>query len=182
MFLSALANLLEKYGIDPNDVGRLEVGTETLIDKSKSIKTTLMQLLGGNTSVEGVSSTNACYGGTAALFNSVAWVQSEDWDGRYAVVRLRAVCASLRGFPSVASRLANRRLPRGAFVAARWCAATSPCTRPPRDRRAGRRGRRRGAGPWPCSWAPTPRCPSRPASATGGSSDCPQSRPPPTAP
>lgn len=26
-----------------------------------------------------------CYGGTAALLNSVAWVQSEDWDGRYAV-------------------------------------------------------------------------------------------------
>ena len=29
---------------------------------------------------------NACYGGTAALLNSVAWVESRDWDGRYAVV------------------------------------------------------------------------------------------------
>ncbi len=36
-----LQNLLEKYNIAPTDVGRLEVGTETIIDKSKSVKTTL---------------------------------------------------------------------------------------------------------------------------------------------
>lgn len=36
-----------------------------------------MALLGeGNTDVEGVTSYNACYGGSAALFNSVAWVES----------------------------------------------------------------------------------------------------------
>ena len=82
IMLSALSQLLEKYQIDPKDVGRLEVGTETLVDKSKSIKTTLLQLLGLNANVEGVTSVNACYGGTASLLNSVAWVQSEDWDGR----------------------------------------------------------------------------------------------------
>ena len=37
-------NLLEKYEIDPRKIGRLEIGTETLIDKSKSTKTVLMQL------------------------------------------------------------------------------------------------------------------------------------------
>mmetsp|Transcript_104832 Transcript_104832/g.302424 ORF Transcript_104832/g.302424 Transcript_104832/m.302424 type:complete len:395 (-) Transcript_104832:879-2063(-) len=84
--LTALSNLLEKYEIDPMSIGRLEVGTETLIDKSKSVKTSLMGVLGLNSDVEGVTSTNACYGGTAALFNSLAWVQSEEWDGRYAVV------------------------------------------------------------------------------------------------
>lgn len=82
VLLSALSALLDKYHINPNDVGRLEVGTETLVDKSKSVKTTLLQLLGLNANVEGVTSVNACYGGTAALLNSVAWVQSEDWDGR----------------------------------------------------------------------------------------------------
>ena len=45
----------------------------------------------GNTDVEGIDSTNACYGGTAALFNSVAWIESSYWDGRYAV----AVCADI---------------------------------------------------------------------------------------
>ncbi|MBA0657089.1 hypothetical protein Goklo_009399 [Gossypium klotzschianum] len=40
----------------------------------------------GNTDIEGVDSTNACYGGTAALFNCVNWVESSSWDGRYGIV------------------------------------------------------------------------------------------------
>ena len=40
----------------------------------------------GNTDVEGVDTTNACYGGTSALFNAVSWVQSQFWDGRLALV------------------------------------------------------------------------------------------------
>ncbi|CAM9206647.1 unnamed protein product [Discosporangium mesarthrocarpum] len=86
VLMTVLQNLLEKYNIDPAEIGRLEVGTETLIDKSKSAKTCLMPLLGANTDVEGVTSYNACYGGSAALFNSVAWVESSEWDGRYALV------------------------------------------------------------------------------------------------
>jgi hydroxymethylglutaryl-CoA synthase len=78
--------LFEKYSISPSDIGRLEVGTETLTDKSKSVKTSLMQLFGQNTDLEGVTSVNACYGGTAALFNSISWLESSDWDGRYALV------------------------------------------------------------------------------------------------
>ena len=87
ILLSALVRLMEGYGITPDQIGRVEVGTETLIDKSKSVKTTLLaQLFGGEADLEGVTSTNACYGGTAALLNSVAWVESSAWDGRYAVV------------------------------------------------------------------------------------------------
>jgi len=60
------------------------VGTETPIDKSKSIKSMLMRLFNNcNNNVEGVDSTNACYGGTAALFNSIAWLESSAWDGIY---------------------------------------------------------------------------------------------------
>lgn len=67
---------------------KTKVGTETLIDKSKSTKTVLMSLFegSGNDDIEGVTSINACYGGTAALLNAVAWVESSGWDGRYAVV------------------------------------------------------------------------------------------------
>ena len=84
---TALARLLEGYGISPSQIGRLEIGTETLTDKSKSVKTTLLaQLFGGAADIEGVTSVNACYGGTAALLNSLAWVESSAWDGRYAVV------------------------------------------------------------------------------------------------
>jgi len=86
IFLTATHNLLEKYGLDPREIGRVEVGTETLTDKSKSVKTSLMRLFGDNTDLEGVSNVNACYGGTAAVFNSIAWVESSEWDGRYALV------------------------------------------------------------------------------------------------
>ncbi|THF98859.1 hypothetical protein TEA_006478 [Camellia sinensis var. sinensis] len=44
MSLTAVTSLLEKYGVDPKQIGRLEVGSETVIDKSKSIKTFLMQI------------------------------------------------------------------------------------------------------------------------------------------
>ncbi|KAL7123152.1 hypothetical protein ACP275_01G087300 [Erythranthe tilingii] len=88
MSMTAVTSLLEKYGVDPKQIGRLEVGSETVLDKSKSIKTFLMPIFEkcGNTDIEGVDSTNACYGGTAALFNCINWVESNSWDGRYGLV------------------------------------------------------------------------------------------------
>ncbi|XP_074640695.1 hydroxymethylglutaryl-CoA synthase 1-like [Tubulanus polymorphus] len=86
--LTVVQNLMERHDIDYKNVGRLEVGTETIIDKSKSTKTVLMQLFetSGNTDIEGVDSKNACYGGTASLFNAVNWIESSYFDGRYALV------------------------------------------------------------------------------------------------
>ncbi len=77
---------LFQYGIDPMDVGRLEVGTESLIDKSKSTKTVLMDLFPGNPDIEGATVVNACYGGTSALLSAVNWIESRSWDGRFAIV------------------------------------------------------------------------------------------------
>ena len=62
--LTALERLVPKTpNLSYNDIGRLEVGTETLVDKSKSVKSVLMKLFeeSGNSDVEGVDSTNACY-------------------------------------------------------------------------------------------------------------------------
>ncbi|KAI1611132.1 hydroxymethylglutaryl-CoA synthase [Exophiala viscosa] len=86
--LTTLTSLISKYSIDLKNIGRMEVGTETMLDKSKSVKSVLMQLFekSGNFNVEGVDSYNACYGGTNALFNSVNWVESSAWDGRDAIV------------------------------------------------------------------------------------------------
>ena len=78
--------LITRYDINPMDVGRLEVGTETIVDKSKSTKTILMDLFPGNTDMEGATIINACYGGTAALLNAFSWVESSGYDGRYAIV------------------------------------------------------------------------------------------------
>ncbi|KAE9385122.1 hydroxymethylglutaryl-CoA synthase [Gymnopus androsaceus JB14] len=86
--LNAVSGLLKKYNIDPKSIGRIDVGTETIIDKSKSVKTHLMDLFteSGNGDIEGIDSKNACYGGTAALFNAVNWIESTSWDGRNAIV------------------------------------------------------------------------------------------------
>ncbi|KAL9659025.1 hypothetical protein QQ045_018590 [Rhodiola kirilowii] len=74
MSLTAVSSLLEKYGVDPKQIGRLKVGSETIFEEI------------GNTDTEGVDSTNACDGATAALFNCVNWVESNSWDGRYGLV------------------------------------------------------------------------------------------------
>jgi hydroxymethylglutaryl-CoA synthase len=50
----------------------------------------------GNTDIEGVDSSNACYGGTAALFNCVNWVESSSWDGRYGLVVCTDSAVSIR--------------------------------------------------------------------------------------
>eukprot|EP01132_Coremiostelium_polycephalum_P002620 gene2620-3248_t len=88
MSLSAIKLLMDKYNIPYQSIGRLEVGTETIIDKSKSVKSSLMQLFQehGNSNIEGIDTINACYGGTNAIFNSVQWIESSYWDGRYAMV------------------------------------------------------------------------------------------------
>lgn len=84
--LTATSRLLKNYNVDPNNVGRLEVGTETLLDKSKSVKSVLMQLFPDNDDIEGVDTVNACYGGTSAVINAVNWIESSSWDGRDAIV------------------------------------------------------------------------------------------------
>ncbi|XP_055916960.1 hydroxymethylglutaryl-CoA synthase 1 [Eupeodes corollae] len=100
--LTVVSRLLEKHHIKPSQIGRLEVGTETIIDKSKSVKSVLMQLFAdqGATDIEGIDTTNACYGGTAALFNSVNWIESSSWDGRLAL----AVCADIAVYAKGAAR------------------------------------------------------------------------------
>lgn len=48
----------------------------------------------------GVDTLNACYGGTAALFNAVCWVESSAWDGRYALV----VCGDIAVYAEGSAR------------------------------------------------------------------------------
>jgi hydroxymethylglutaryl-CoA synthase len=86
-----------RYNIDPMMVGRLEVGTETIVDKSKSTKTILMDLFQNNTDIEGATIINACYGGTSALLNAFTWCNCTSWDGRYAIVVAGDIAAYARG-------------------------------------------------------------------------------------
>ena len=88
MALTACKALMERHGLEPSEIGRIEVGTETIHDKSKSVKTYLMEEFNkhGVYDVLGVDTLNACYGGTSAVFNAVNWVESSMWNGKYAIV------------------------------------------------------------------------------------------------
>ena len=82
MALTAVRQLLETHNIDPYSIGRLEVGTESNVDMAKSIKSYLMDLFPlDHVDCEGVDTTNACYGSTAAMLNTLAWCR-EAGEGR----------------------------------------------------------------------------------------------------
>ncbi|XBW37961.1 hypothetical protein QEN19_003546 [Hanseniaspora menglaensis] len=100
MSLTVLSKLIKNNNIDVNNIGRLEVGTETLIDKSKSVKSYLSSLLGDNHDTEGIDTINACYGGTNALFNALNYVESQYWDGRDCIV----VCGDIAIYEKGAAR------------------------------------------------------------------------------
>lgn len=100
--LTVVNKLLERNNIAHAQIGRLEVGTETIVDKSKSVKSVLMELFEphGVTDLEGIDTTNACYGGTAALFNAINWIESSSWDGRLALV----VCGDIAVYAKGSAR------------------------------------------------------------------------------
>ena len=86
--LTILDKLITKNSISLKDISRIEIGTETFIDKSKSIKTHLMDIFSSSTNkdIEGVTVSNACYGGTAALLNTFNYLHSKFYDNKYAIV------------------------------------------------------------------------------------------------
>lgn len=70
-------------------IGRIDVGTESIVDRSKSMKSYVMDIFerygDGEANIEGVDQYNACYGGQAAGLAVLSWVESDRWDGRYGI-------------------------------------------------------------------------------------------------
>uniref|UniRef100_A0A915DCG7 Hydroxymethylglutaryl-coenzyme A synthase N-terminal domain-containing protein n=1 Tax=Ditylenchus dipsaci TaxID=166011 RepID=A0A915DCG7_9BILA len=91
--LTCTSALLENYHIDPQSIGFLEVGTETVIDKCKTVKSVVCgHLLPGVFDIHGSESKCACFGGTQSLMNAVGWVRNN-----YAVRKQMAIviCADI---------------------------------------------------------------------------------------
>ena len=85
--LTALSRLMWRNNLGWDNIGMVQVGSESLIDRRKTIKSNLMALFQahGVNDVAGSDTFNACYGGTAALLNCTNWIQSRSWDGRWAI-------------------------------------------------------------------------------------------------
>lgn len=115
--LTVVSRLMEKHAVSPHRIGRLEVGTESQVDRSKSIKSYLMELFedvllrkpSGKPhpslycSIEGTDAVHGCYGGTQAVLNSIAWIESSGWDGRLALVVCSDIAAYAPGSAAVAT-------------------------------------------------------------------------------
>ncbi|CAG0915188.1 unnamed protein product [Notodromas monacha] len=101
MAMTAVDMLMTKHGVDWDMIGLVQVGTETLIDKSKPIKSYLMQLWEArgsrNPDIEGGDCISACYGGVAAVFHVLNWLESTAWDGRFALAVATDVAIYDRG-------------------------------------------------------------------------------------
>lgn len=87
MALTVFDRLLRRHNLDVAQIGRVDVGSESNPDRAKSIRSHLLGILGGAegggvVSVAGSDCVQACYGGTAALLNSVAWLSSPVGRGR----------------------------------------------------------------------------------------------------
>lgn len=80
--LQNLTLLLERSGLSHmlRQVRRLEVGTESNFDRSKSLKSSLVDLL-PSSDLSGADCVNACIGGTIALHNSCSWLQAQPQGG-----------------------------------------------------------------------------------------------------
>jgi hydroxymethylglutaryl-CoA synthase len=89
--MGALSKLLRRYKVGSKRVSRIEVGSESHFDGSKSIKSYLMDLFKENEYIGGADVVSACYGGTAALLNTIGWMESSMYDGNYAIV----ICADI---------------------------------------------------------------------------------------
>ena len=86
--MTVFERLVQRCELALTQIGRLEVGTESQVDRAKSVKSFLMAFFQdeGLHNVEGTDTYNACYGGTNALFSTANWVQSAAWNGQYGVV------------------------------------------------------------------------------------------------
>lgn len=73
---------MEKSKLDPNSTPQASTNLD-----SKATHPSVHHLEQNRLfDISGVDCVNACYGGTAALLNTINWMESSDWDGRLAIV------------------------------------------------------------------------------------------------
>ncbi len=92
MASDAALELIRRNGLQPSEIGRIYVGTETMEDKSKPVASKVVgmleQVYGRDTfsHVDGVDHVFACIGGTYALENTLDWIRSGRNRGKAGIV------------------------------------------------------------------------------------------------
>jgi len=86
MAVEAAARAMERFAIDPAEIGTLIVGTETGVDHSKPVAVYAHELLGLDQRCRTFETKHACYGAMAGLTASMDWIASGRARGRKALV------------------------------------------------------------------------------------------------
>jgi NADP-dependent 3-hydroxy-3-methylglutaryl-CoA reductase len=94
MCMTVVKRVFEKY--DPKMFGFFGVGTESILDHSKSIKSYLLDMFNGAVPPFGLDTHNACYGGTASLLQALAWLDSGFWTGEQPLALV--VCTDIASY------------------------------------------------------------------------------------
>ena len=89
---NAALKIMKRNDIEPRDVGRLYISTESSFDESKAMNAyvigMLEQVYGDNTFAHcgGVETKFACVSGSYALYDNANWIRAGESDGSYALV------------------------------------------------------------------------------------------------
>ncbi|TVS13952.1 MAG: hydroxymethylglutaryl-CoA synthase [Wenzhouxiangella sp.] len=86
MAVESGAQAVRAFGVDPDEIGTLIVGTETGVDHSKPVAVYVHDLLGLNERCRTFETKHACYGAMAGLTASMDWIASGRARGRKALV------------------------------------------------------------------------------------------------
>ncbi len=86
MAAGAGRKLMERLDLDPREIGMLAIATESAVDESKPIAVYVHKMLELSPVCRVMDLKNACYAGTAALRNALAWAATPAAAGRKALV------------------------------------------------------------------------------------------------
>ncbi len=92
MAANACLRLLMKNDLDPKDIGRIYIATESAIDESKAMNSYVIGMLEqiyGKGSFEhcgGIECKFACVSGSYALYDNTNWIRAMENDNKYAIV------------------------------------------------------------------------------------------------
>jgi 3-hydroxy-3-methylglutaryl CoA synthase len=98
MALTAVSRIMEN--INYSDIGAVFVGSESFIESNPSIHSEISKLwMDKNLNIAGSDVYHACYGGTAALFNAMDFVDSKYNSHKYALAVATDISDSLEEYP-----------------------------------------------------------------------------------
>ena len=86
MAANAAAQLLEKSGMDPEDIQQLVVSTESGVDHSKPVASFVQGLLAIGSRCRTYEIKHACYGGTAGIVSCLDWISRNHQHPKNALV------------------------------------------------------------------------------------------------